>query len=135
MSAAGQVTVVVFKGLLNVAGKNDDLKVTVTEVLKGTAVTAAATLCGGLILGPPGLAVGGMIGGTVAYAMSKPYKPVGQILNEMNERQRQQLVEAAVSEAKKLGIDLSAIAVDILDSTVARTILAEALKCCGYKVN
>lgn len=135
MSTIGLVTVSVFQSLLNIAGQNNDLKVTVTEALKGTAVTAAATLCGGLLLGPAGLAVGGAVGGAVAYVMSKPYKPVGQILNEMNERQRQELVQAAISEAKKLGIDLSAIAIDILDSAVARKILAEALKCCGYKVN
>ena len=134
MSIEASVAVAVFKALLKVAGQNNDLKVTVTETLKGTAITATATLVGGLALGPVGLAVGGAIGGAAAYATSKPYKPIYQVLNDMDERQRQELAQAAISEGKKLGIDLTAIAIEILDSVAARKILAEALKCCGYKV-
>ena len=130
-----EITVIVFKGLLNVAGRNNDLNVTVTETLKGTSIVATTTLVGALAFGPIGLAVGGAVGGVAAYATSKPFKPLYQVLNDMNEQQREELAQAAISEAKKVGVDLSAIAIEILDSTVARKILAEALKCCGYKMN
>ena len=130
-----EITVIVFKGLLNVAGRNNDLNVTVTETLKGTSIVATTTLVGALAFGPIGLAVGGAVGGIAAYATSKPFKPVCQVLNDMNEQQREELAQAAISEAKKVGVDLSAIAIEILDSTAARKILEEALKCCGYKMN
>ena len=130
-----EITVIVFKGLLNVAGRNNDLKVAVTETLKGTSIVITTTLVGAIAFGPIGLAIGGAVGGIAAYATSKHFKPVYQVLNSMKEQQRQELAQAAISEAKKLGIDLSAIAIEILDSTVTRKILAEALKCCGYKTN
>ena len=124
----------VYRGLLEVAGHNNDLKVTVIQILKGVAITGTAVFLGGLFLGPLGLAAGGAIGGAIAYAAARPYKHIQQVLKEMDEKKRKVLAEAAISEAKSIGIDLSSIAIDSLDTAVSRKILVKALKCCGYKV-
>ena len=132
-----------FKSLLKIAEENSDLKVTFKETLKGaatgTAITATAMIVGGASFGPVGLAVGGAIGGAVgggvAYATSKPYKPILQVLRDMDEGQRKKLADAAISEAKKLGIDLLSKALDCLSSAVSRTILTEAMRLLDYNVS
>lgn len=70
------------------------LKVTLNESVKGGLLTGIACTIGGLVLGPAGLAIGGTLGGIVAYLKTDgKFKPVSQvILYEMDEIQRQQLV-------------------------------------------
>ena len=125
----------VYEALLKVADANQDLKVTVREVAKGTGITAASTVVGGLLLGPVGLAVGGAVGGLLGYAASNNYKPIGQVLREMNDGEKKRLLEAAREEAKTIGLGmltdatLKAISFDDL-----KRILLGALKTMGYDV-
>ena len=51
---------------------------TVKGSAKGGLIAGATSAVGGLILGPLGLAVGGTLGGLLAYATAEPYKPVSQ---------------------------------------------------------
>ena len=44
--------------LLAELADDDDLKVTVTESLKGGLITGLTAVVGGMLLGPPGLAIG-----------------------------------------------------------------------------
>lgn len=65
---------------------NPELKVAFTESAQGALLAAGATLAGGLLLGPIGLAVGGTLGGLAAYATSKNFTPASRVLSNMSEK-------------------------------------------------
>ena len=69
------------------------LKVTINESVKGGLITGTACTVGGIILGPVGLALGGAVGGFVAYLLGDgKFKPVSNvIMHEMRDEERQQL--------------------------------------------
>ena len=58
---------------------DEGLKVTVKGSAKGGLIAGATSAVGGLVLGPLGLAIGGTVGGLIAYATAEPYKPVSQV--------------------------------------------------------
>lgn len=125
----------VYEALLAVADANQDLKVTVTEVAKGVGITAVSTAAFGLLLGPPGLAVGGAVGGMLGYAASHNYKPLSQVLREMNDDEKKRLLEAAKEEAKRIGLGLLTDAtLKALSSDNVKRLLLGALKSMGYNV-
>ena len=72
------------------------LKVTINESVKGGLITGTACTVGGLILGPVGLALGGAIGGFVAYVLGDgKFKPVSNvIMYDMRDEDRQKLATA-----------------------------------------
>ncbi|XP_068159231.1 protein Nazo-like [Drosophila tropicalis] len=74
---------------------NNQIRATFEESAKGAAVVGITTLLGGLLLGPRGLALGGVVGGAVAYAMADDsFRPLGEIiLNDLTDTQREQLVQ------------------------------------------
>ncbi|CAI9723861.1 Hypothetical predicted protein [Octopus vulgaris] len=59
-----------------------NMKVTVKECLKGMIIVGIATFIGRMLLGPPGLVVGGVVGGLAAYGMSCDFKSAPQILRK-----------------------------------------------------
>merc|ERR1712210_68979 len=75
------------EGLLQLVTKlcdERDVQATVTGSLKGGAIAGAATMLGGLTLGPFGLAVGGAIGGGLAAWFSQgQFQPLGQVILAM----------------------------------------------------
>ena len=60
---------------------DEGLKVTVKGSAKGGLIAGATSAVGGLVLGPLGLAIGGTVGGLIAYATAEPYKPVSQVVD------------------------------------------------------
>ena len=72
------------------------LKVTINESVKGGLITGTACTVGGLILGPVGLALGGAVGGFVAYILGDgKFKPVSNvIMYDMRDEDRQKLATA-----------------------------------------
>lgn len=85
--------------IINVLSKLSDesgLKVTVQESVKGGVIAGAACTIGGVLLGPPGLAVGGAIGGCLAYVLGNgKFKPVSRVItHDMRQEDRQQLVQS-----------------------------------------
>jgi len=71
------------EGLLQLLAKlcdERDVQATVTGSMKGGLLAGAATMLGGLTLGPLGLAVGGALGGSIAAWLSQgQFQPLGQV--------------------------------------------------------
>ena len=88
------VSAVQLQRVLAILADEDQLKVTVKGAGYGGVVAGVTTTVGGLIAGPAGLLVGGALGGVLAYASAGDFKPVSQVIKEMNPRQRQLLYNA-----------------------------------------
>jgi len=81
--------------VITTLGDDECLKVTVKGSAKGGLIAGATSALGGLILGPLGLAVGGTLGGLLAYVTAEPYKPVSQvIMYEIRPVDQEKLVSA-----------------------------------------
>jgi len=85
--------------VINILSKLSDesgLKVTVNESIKGGLIAGTACTIGGVLLGPPGLAIGGAIGGCIAYVIGDgKFKPVSRVItHEMKSEDREQLVNS-----------------------------------------
>ncbi|XP_037607056.1 protein C19orf12 homolog [Sebastes umbrosus] len=71
---------------------HDKIKVAVKKSTKGAMVVGGCALVGGLLGGPPGIAVGGVFGGLLgAWLTSGQFRPLPQILNELTSNQQQML--------------------------------------------
>uniref|UniRef100_A0A8D1SKI7 Neurodegeneration with brain iron accumulation 4 n=1 Tax=Sus scrofa TaxID=9823 RepID=A0A8D1SKI7_PIG len=65
---------------------------------RGALVTGAVAFVGGLMGGPPGLAVGGAVGGLLgAWMTSGQFKPVPQIIMELPPAEQQKLFNEATA--------------------------------------
>ncbi|XP_006887890.1 PREDICTED: protein C19orf12 homolog [Elephantulus edwardii] len=63
---------------------------------KGALVTGAVAFVGGLVGGPPGLALGGAVGGLLgAWMTSGQFKPIPQIIMELPPAEQQKLFNEA----------------------------------------
>ncbi|KAL2088858.1 hypothetical protein ACEWY4_015757 [Coilia grayii] len=77
---------------------NQQIKVAVKNSSKGAAVAGGTAFIGGLLAGPPGLAVGGAVGGLLGCWMtSGQFKPLPQILLELPPHQQQKLYTDVMS--------------------------------------
>ncbi|GAB0096083.1 protein C19orf12 [Sergentomyia squamirostris] len=84
--------------LLDVAAEladQENMRATVKGSMKGALMCGAGAFVGGLVGGPVGMAVGGTVGAcTAAYKSRGQFKSVSYIiLNEMTDRQREQLAD------------------------------------------
>jgi len=76
-----------------------EVQATVTGSMKGGLLAGAATMLGGLTLGPLGLAMGGALGGSIAAWLSQgQFQPLGQVILAMPRHQQEELT-ATVMEA------------------------------------
>lgn len=82
--------------ILSKLSDESGLKVTVQESVKGGVLAGTACTIGGVLLGPPGLAIGGAIGGCLAYLLGNgKFKPVSRVItHDMKNEDRQQLVQS-----------------------------------------
>lgn len=55
---------------ISVLADGQNVRVTVKQSGKGAIICAACCFAGGLLMGPPGLAIGGAAGGVAAYKMT-----------------------------------------------------------------
>ena len=74
--------------------EEEELKVTVKSSVYGGLVAGITTTLGGLLAGPPGLLVGGAVGGALAYKSSGNFKPVSEVIKDMNAHDRELLYDA-----------------------------------------
>ncbi|KAI3376748.1 hypothetical protein L3Q82_000347 [Scortum barcoo] len=78
---------------------HDQIKVAVKNSTKGAVVAGGSAFVGGLLAGPPGIAVGGAVGGLLgSWLTSGQFKPLPQILMEL-----------PPNEQKKLYTDIMAV--------------------------
>ncbi|XP_072241549.1 protein C19orf12 homolog [Leuresthes tenuis] len=73
---------------------NQQIKATVKGSGKGAAAAGGLAFAGGLIGGPLGIAVGGAVGGLLGCWMtSGQFKPLPQIIMELNPQQQRKLYD------------------------------------------
>ena len=99
------VSEVALQRVLAILADEDQLKVTVRASGYGGVVAGVTTTIGGLIAGPAGLLVGGALGGVLAYANAGDFKPVSQVVKEMNAHERQLLYNAMRDIVDNLAIE------------------------------
>jgi len=81
--------------VIGVLGDDCGVQVTVRESVKGGLITGSIASVGGVILGPPGLAIGGAIGGIIATIWAgNTFRPVSQVIVEMRDSDKQRLAAA-----------------------------------------
>ncbi|XP_069018612.1 protein C19orf12 homolog [Embiotoca jacksoni] len=73
---------------------NQQIQATLKGSGKGAAAAGGLAFAGGLIGGPLGIAVGGAVGGLLGcWLTSGQFKPLPQIIMELNPHQRQKLYQ------------------------------------------
>lgn len=82
----------IFRVLIDVC-EEAEIYVTAKESVKGALIAGATTFVGGLLMGPPGLAVGGTVGGLLAYSNSGNFRPVSKVLMELPEKKKDYLIQ------------------------------------------
>ncbi|XP_030060254.1 protein C19orf12 homolog [Microcaecilia unicolor] len=74
------------------------MKVAIKHSGKGALIAGASAFLGGLMGGPPGIAIGGAVGGLFgAWMTSGQFKPLPQIIMEMPVVQQQKLCDDVYS--------------------------------------
>ncbi|XP_028812627.1 protein C19orf12 homolog [Denticeps clupeoides] len=72
--------------------ENLEVKMAVKSSVSAGAVTGMACCAGGLVAGPPGIAVGGAVGGLWGWWMtSGQFKPLPQIIMALPQQQKEKL--------------------------------------------
>ncbi len=68
--------------LITTLADDEGLRVSVRESVKGGLIAGLACALGGVLLGPPGLAIGGTVGGfAAAYLSREQLKPLSQVMS------------------------------------------------------
>lgn len=89
--------------LLSTLSKEENLRVTVKQSVRGGVIAGLTTAMGGIIAGPPGLAIGGGLGGTLAYYLTNnSFKPAAQVILDMPKDQQEILYTDAMKVLNKL---------------------------------
>ena len=82
--------------VITTLGDDENLRITVKQSAKGGLIAGVSCTVGGLVAGPPGLAIGGAVGGCLAaYLAGNSFKPLSTvIMYEMKPVDQRALVEA-----------------------------------------
>ena len=99
------VSAVDLQRVMAVLADEDELKVTMKNAAYGGVVAGVATTVGGLVAGPPGLLIGGALGGLLAYGSAGNFKPVSQVIKDMNAHERQLLYDTMKDIIQQLKFD------------------------------
>jgi len=92
--------------LMATLAEEEKLQVAVTNSLLGGLVAGTATVLGGLLMGPVGLAVGGTVGGTVSYLRSRnKFISVAEILINMDPKLKERLYQDSINIFEKFAIE------------------------------
>ena len=91
--------------VLAILADEDQLKVTVKSSMYGGVLAGVMTSVGGLLGGPPGLLVGGALGGALAYKTAGDFKPVSQVIKDINAHDRQLLYDSMKEIIDNLSFD------------------------------
>lgn len=91
--------------VLAILADEDQLKVTVKSSMYGGVLAGVMTTVGGLLGGPPGMLVGGALGGAMAYKTAGDFKPVSQVIKDINAHDRQLLYDSMKEIIDNLSFD------------------------------
>jgi len=80
--------------VITTLGDDEGLRLAGKGSVKGGLITGAASAITGFILGPIGLAIGGTLGGLLAYGLSEPYQPISEVVLHMRPIDQEKLVTA-----------------------------------------
>ena len=112
---------------------NTDLCVTISETSRGVMKVGATTFVSSLVLGPVGFIVGSVGGGLWAYATSSDFKSLHNVLCDMTDEEKVQVVALAKSVAGERGMEL-ALASLVTNSPEARDFLLEVMRRFGLAI-
>ena len=91
--------------LMAILADEDGLQVTVRRAVYGGAIAGITTTVGGLLGGSAGLLAGGIVGGVIAYASSRDFRSVSQVIRDMNDHDKQLLYNSVKEIVENSGID------------------------------
>ncbi|XP_063233776.1 protein C19orf12 homolog [Bacillus rossius redtenbacheri] len=105
--------------LLNAASvlaESRNMRVTVKESFKGGCVAGASTMVGGLLLGPAGMLIGGIVGACSAAAMGRgKFRPVADVLlHDMTASQQERLAQSLRSVLADVRVEDAALLLPLL---------------------
>ncbi|ODM99506.1 Protein C19orf12 [Orchesella cincta] len=96
--------------------RQDNLNLCIQESLKGATMAGFGSFIGGVLMGPVGIAVGATVGGVVGSSVCRHYQPLWQIIQEMNEADKDRFAK----HMQKVLNDL-----DITDAVVLMTLVRD----------
>lgn len=79
--------------VLKIICDDNEIYATTKESVKGGLIAGGTTVIGGLLFGPPGMLIGGGLGGLIAYNNAQQFKPVGEIILKLPQREKDILHE------------------------------------------
>ncbi|KAK1163569.1 hypothetical protein AOXY_G17088 [Acipenser oxyrinchus oxyrinchus] len=109
--------------------RHQQMKAAVKHSGRGAFVAGATAFMGGLVGGPPGIAVGGAVGGLLGCWMtSGQFRPVPQIILEMPPQQQQQLYDSIMTIIGRLDwTDAAQLTALVMGNAVLQQKVAAAL--------
>uniref|UniRef100_A0A673L3G3 Chromosome 19 open reading frame 12 n=1 Tax=Sinocyclocheilus rhinocerous TaxID=307959 RepID=A0A673L3G3_9TELE len=86
--------------------ENSQIEVAVNNSRKGAAAAGGGAFLGGLLGGPPGIFIGGVLGSAVGWLMTRgKFRPLHQMIMEMSPQQREKLYSQLMEELGILACD------------------------------
>jgi len=101
--------------LLAQLADEDNMRVTVRGSAWGGVVTGLSAFLGGVALGPPGLLLGGTLGGGASYAMSQgKFQSAAAVIQSMPPQQQEQLASSVTHLVRRIRADDAVMAAAML---------------------
>ncbi|RXG57732.1 hypothetical protein Avbf_10010 [Armadillidium vulgare] len=107
--------------------KKKILKLPVSESLKGGAIAGCATVIGGLIMGPVGLAAGGTLGGITSFFVCKKFESVPSVISKMDPSKREMLIHRVRTVLQQHGILGASCLGNVMSNSFLRVLLIQLL--------
>lgn len=125
--------------VITTLGDDENLRITVKQSAKGGLIAGISCAVGGLLAGPPGLAVGGAAGGCLAaYLAGNSFKPLSiVILYDMKPVDQRALVDAVTKIIQNVdAMDVIELLALTQGSAVLKAkILGEVTSYCQQQLN
>ncbi|CAL1535574.1 unnamed protein product [Lymnaea stagnalis] len=81
-----------FEQLMGVLRENPELYKSTTGIFKAVLWLAHGTVAGGIVYGPEGALIGGMVGSVIGFITSNEYQPMMKVLQGMDQEERDELL-------------------------------------------
>nr|CAB3226587.1 protein C19orf12 homolog [Phallusia mammillata] len=78
---------------ISTIAREENIRVSVTQALRGGALAGGGAVVGALLGGPAGMAIGGTVGSILGATTSKDFKPLITVLKELPAHKQQELAD------------------------------------------